>query len=43
MKINFLLFFFIQKKEGSSRIEFNSEEERDEFCNRIENLICPVF
>ena len=36
----FFIIFLITRKEDASNIEFNSEEERDEFCNRIENLVC---
>ena len=39
----FLLFFLKQKEEDSYTLEFSNEEERDEFCNRIENLICSIF
>ena len=39
----FFIVFFVTKKEDFYTIEFSNEEERDEFCNRIENLICPVF
>ena len=34
------IIFLITRKEDSCRIEFDNEEDRDEFCNRIENLVC---
>ena len=36
----FLIIFIVAKEADSSKIEFDNEEERDEFCNRIENLVC---
>ena len=36
----FFIIFLITRKEDSCRIEFDNEEDRDEFCNRIENLVC---
>lgn len=39
----FFIIFFVTKKKDSCKIEFNNKEDRDEFCNRIENLVCSVF